>query len=73
MKLEVLRFSNGSDSTNGILFEVEDKADNPHGEGFACKRKFLAYTLEDEYREEKKYGETRIPEGTYELGLRTTG
>ena len=35
MKLEVLRFSNGSDSTNGILFEVEDLASNPHGEGFA--------------------------------------
>ena len=61
MKLEVLRFSNGTDSTNGILFEVEDK------------RKFLAYTLEDEYRDEKKYGETRIPEGTYELALRKVG
>ena len=73
MKLEVIRFSGDTDSTNGILFEVEDKADNPHAEGFKCKRKFLAYTLEDEYREEKKYGETRIPEGTYELGLRTTG
>ena len=73
MKLEVIRFSGDTDSTNGILFEVEDKADNPHAEGFKCKRKFLAYTLEDEYREEKKYGETRIPNGTYKLALRTVG
>ena len=73
MKLQVFRFSDSSDSTNGMLFEVEDLADNPHGEGFACKRKFLAYTLEDEYRKEKKYGETRIPNGTYKLALRTVG
>jgi len=60
MKLEVIRFSSGTDSTNGILI---DKTNN----------KFLAYTLEDEYRDEKKYGETRIPEGTYKLGLRKVG
>ena len=60
MKLEVIRFSSGTDSTNGILI---DKTNN----------KFLAYTLEDEYRDEKKYGETRIPEGTYKLALRKTG
>ena len=60
MELEVIRFSNGTDSTNGILI---NKTNN----------KFLAYTLEDEYRDEKKYGETRIPEGTYKLGLRKVG
>ena len=60
MKLEVIRFSSGTDSTNGILL---NKTDN----------KFLAYTLEDEYRSEKKYGETRIPDGTYKLGLRKVG
>ena len=60
MELEVIRFSSGADSTNGILL---DKTNN----------KFLAYTLEDEYREEKKYGETRIPNGTYKLGLRKEG
>ena len=60
MNLEVIRFSSGTDSTNGILI---DKTNN----------KFLAYTLEDEYRDEKKFGETRIPEGTYKLGLRTVG
>ena len=73
MKLQVFRFSDSSDSTNGMLFEVEDLADNPHGEGFACKRKFLAYTLEDEYRKDKVYGETRIPEGVYDLQLRKVG
>ena len=60
MKLEVIRFSSGTDSTNGILL---NKTSN----------KFLAYTLEDEYRNEKKYGETRIPDGTYKLGLRKVG
>ena len=60
MELEVIRFSSGTDSTNGILI---NKTNN----------KFLAYTLEDEYRDEKKYGETRIPEGTYKLGLRKVG
>ena len=73
MKLEVIRFSSGTDSTNGILLEVDKMASNPHGEGFRCKRKLLAYTLEDEYREDKVYGETRIPNGTYELGLRKVG
>tara|TARA_Y100000592_G_C5440830_1_gene303287 strand:- start:1070 stop:1528 length:459 start_codon:yes stop_codon:yes gene_type:complete len=60
MELEVIRISSGTDSTNGVLL---DKTNN----------KFLAYTLEDEYREEKKYGETRIPNGTYKLGLRKEG
>lgn len=61
MKLEVLRISSQKDSTNGILFDVTEG------------RKFLAYTLEDEYREEKVKGETRIPAGTYKITLRTVG
>jgi len=73
MELEVIRFSSGTDSTNGVLFEIDRLAPAPHAEGFRCKRKFLAYTLEDEYRNEKKYGETRIPNGTYRLALRKTG
>ena len=73
MELEVIRFSSGTDSTNGILLEVDKYAPAPHAEGFRCKKTFLAYTLEDEYRSEKKYGETRIPDGTYELGLRKEG
>ena len=73
MELEVIRFSSGTDSTNGILLEIDKYAPAPHAEGYRCKRTFLAYTLEDEYREEKKYGETRIPNGTYKLALRTVG
>ena len=58
MKLEVLRISSEADSTSGLLFDV------------TYFRKFLCYTLEDEYREEKIKGETRIPAGTYEVVLR---
>jgi len=73
MKLEVLRISSGPDSTSGILFIVDDTADSPYSEGFRCKRSFVCYTLEDEYRDEKKYGETRIPAGTYKVKLRAEG
>ena len=64
MKLEVLRISSQKDSTNGILFDIT-----------GGERKFLCYTLEDEYRplSEKVMGETRIPAGTYEITLRTVG
>jgi|TARA_B100001778_G_scaffold333899_1_gene343591 hypothetical protein len=61
MKLEVLRISSQKDSTNGLLFDVTNG------------RKFLAYTLEDEYRDTKVMGETRIPAGTYKITLRTIG
>ena len=73
MELEVIRFSSGDDSTNGILLELDRHANSPHSEGYRCKRTFLAYTLEDEQRNEKVYGETRIPNGTYKLGLRKVG
>ena len=73
MDLEVIRFSSGTDSTNGMLLELDRTAPNPHAEGFRCKRTFLAYTLEDEYRKEKVMHETRIPAGTYEITLRTVG
>jgi len=62
MKLEVIRFNKGKDSTNGILFDITDD-----------KRKFLCYTLEDESRTEKVAGETCIPEGEYRLGFRRVG
>ena len=62
MKYEVLRVSSDKDSTSGLLFEIEGN-----------KRTFLAYTLEDEQRDVKVWGETRIPAGTYKLGLRTEG
>ena len=62
MKLKVLRFSSQEDSTNGLLFDDSDG-----------KMKFLCYTLEDEYREKKVSGETRVPAGTYKIELRTEG
>jgi len=62
MELEVLRFSSQKDSTNGLLFDVT-----------GGERRFLCYTLEDEHREAKVAGETRIPAGTYRVTLRTTG
>jgi hypothetical protein len=61
MELEVLRFSSEKDSTNGLLFDVTDG------------RRFLCYTLEDEHRDVKEYGETRIPAGTYRITLRKVG
>ena len=62
MKYEVLRISSGKDSTSGMLFEISQN-----------KRTFLAYTLEDEQRDIKVWGETRIPAGTYKLKLREEG
>ena len=61
MKLEVIRFNKGVDSTNGILFDITNE------------RKFLCYTLEDESREEKVWGETCIPEGEYCINFRREG
>lgn len=58
---EVLRYSSQKASTSGLLFDV------------TRKREFLCYTLEDQYQPNKIKGETRIPAGTYELGLRTIG
>jgi hypothetical protein len=56
--ITVERFAHGTDDTLGIL--------RIDGE-FAC------YTLEDEHRTKKVYGRTRIPEGTYTLGVRNFG
>lgn len=62
MNLEVLRYSSAKDSTLGALFDITNG-----------DRKFLCYTLEDEYRENKIMHETRIPAGTYKITLRTVG
>lgn len=62
MQLEVLRFSSQKDSTNGLLFDIT-----------GGKRRFLCYTLEDEHRDDKVMGETRVPAGTYRITLRKTG
>tara|TARA_Y100001938_G_scaffold131837_1_gene189408 strand:- start:398 stop:889 length:492 start_codon:yes stop_codon:yes gene_type:complete len=71
MDLEVIRFSSGTDSTNGILLETIEQGNEIDGSW--KQKKFLAYTLEDEQRDKKILGETRIPEGTYKMGLRKTG
>ena len=61
MKLEVLRVSSESDSSSGLVFDVTDG------------RKFLCYSLEDEYRNDKVMHETRVPAGTYKILLRKEG
>jgi len=71
MKLEVIRFSSGTDSTNGLLLEVIEQGNDI--DGLWQQKKFLAYTLEDEQRDKKVLGETRIPDGDYKLGLRKVG
>jgi hypothetical protein len=61
VRLQVLRYSSGKESTLGLLFDVTNG------------RKFLAYTIEDEYRAEKVHGETRIPAGVYPIRFRREG
>jgi hypothetical protein len=62
MQLEVIRYSSKDASTLGILMDVS-----------GLRRRFLAYTLEDAYRSQKVKHETRIPQGSYEVNLRTEG
>jgi len=62
MELEVLRFSSQKDDTLGLLFDCTN-----------MERKFLCFILEDEYREKKVLGKTRIPALKYEVTLRTVG
>lgn len=58
MELKLLRYSDNGESTLGLLF---------------VNKEFQCYTLEDERRTKKVYGETRIPEGRYKLDLRKVG
>lgn len=58
MEIKLIRFNSQIDSTNGIML---------------INNEFVAYTLEDEQREVKVYGETAIPKGKYEIALRTEG
>jgi len=62
MRLEVLRVSSQHNCTLGLLFDVSGET-----------RKFLCFTLEDEFREKKVRGKTRIPAGEYEITLRREG
>ena len=52
--LTVLRYFDDGETTLGLLFYEDD---------------FFCYTLEDTYREVKKKGQTRIPQGIYKLGF----
>ena len=63
MKLQLLRINSGVDATSGVLYRVYPEGD----------KKFLCYTLEDEHRDVKVMGETRIPAGTYNIEFRTVG
>jgi len=58
VKLQVVRTQFGTDATNGLLFV----------DGL-----FECYTLEDQYQAVKVMHETCIPEGTYDIKLRTVG
>lgn len=58
MEVDILRFSSQKHDTLGA-FKIDGS--------FAC------FSLEDEERTLKVYGETRIPEGRYKLGLRKVG
>ncbi len=58
MKLIVERYEHNKNETIGKLY---------------IDGKFECYTLEDEFRATKVYEETRIPQGTYKIKLRTVG
>lgn len=58
MNLTLIRYNDNRESTLGLLF---------------MGGKFVCYTLEDEGRTKKVYGETRIPQGIYKLKLRIWG
>jgi len=62
MNLELIRYSSQKESTLGLLMNVTGSS-----------KEFFCYTLEDEFRNKKVWGETRIPDGTYEIKFRKKG
>lgn len=58
MYLHQIRLGDDSESTIGALYINGD---------------LQSFSLEDEYRDEKIMGETRIPEGVYDIELRAEG
>jgi len=58
MEIKVVRYSHGIESTLGLVF---------------IDGVFECYCLEDEYRTVKVWGQTRIPNGTYNISVKTTG
>ena len=61
MNFILQRFSDNKISTLGLLFKKSSET---------ARLIFQSYTIEDEYREVKVSGETRIPAGFYELGIK---
>jgi hypothetical protein len=55
MKYILQRYSDNRKDTTGLVHKV------------STKLVLVGYSLEDEFREEKVKGETRIPAGTYEI------
>jgi hypothetical protein len=60
MNFILQRFSDNGKSTLGLLFKKNNEGN---------RLIFQSYTLEDEYRDKKVHGETRITAGFYELVL----
>ena len=58
MEIDVIRYNSKSDFTDGLFF---------------INGEFQVYTLEDEERSVKVFGETRIPNGRYNVALRSIG
>lgn len=58
MIIEIFRYNSDRDHSNGLSL---------------VNGRFECYTLEDEYRTQKVYGETRIPDGEYQVKFRTEG
>lgn len=58
MVINLYRYNSSVDHTNGLTL-------------IDCQ--FECYTIEDEKRTKKIYGETRIPDGAYKIKLRTYG
>lgn len=58
MEIDIVRYNSKEDHTDGLFF---------------INGLFMCHTLEDEFRTEKVFGETRIPEGRYEVKLRSVG
>jgi len=63
MNLELLRFSSTKDSTSGILSLIKEDG----------SKEFLAYTVEDPYREKKVKHITRFADGRYQIKFRSVG
>lgn len=60
MDIDLIRFHPGKHSTLGMLVDSQS-------------REFLGFTCEDEHRDIKVPGQTRIPAGSYDIGLRASG